>query len=382
MAQPTPNTHQTQLVEQLIAPRGPNDQRLDLRKWGQADIRDALAGFRAVGLIRGGLKLSYLTFGAPDYGDPPVDLTNIAFPPNTTFDHVSFARTPLDGVTFARCQFITCDFRYILATGANFKNTSFQGCDFYSATFGPSSVFLGGAVFDGVSLGDATLAGATGLTWPMFAREPPALIQEHSEAAYRRFLEPTTPDREHGHPVDEAIANAPRDAAAVYRALSRMWASQGETDHARHAYVKSKELERSFVSPWRARKLNRPHGERSHVIVRQRPSQLLSWLWLCFSAALRYGDSFLRVSSALVTLTLLPAIVYSLAGGVRHVDGGAVHSFFVCWLFSIEQVTASTAHHLESTSSVVDLVAAIQTVTTITLLGLLGSAFTSRLRGS
>jgi hypothetical protein len=382
MVSPTPDAPGRPLAEQLLAPRKEDDQILDLRTWGQTEVRKALTQIREVGLNLSGLELSYIIFGAPDYGDPPIDLTNIAFPPHTTFAHVSFARMRLDGVIFARCQFIACDFRYVLATGTNFKNTRFEGCDFYSATFGPSSVFFGGAVFDGVSLGDATLAGVTGLTWQTFACEPPALIQEHREAAYRQFLEPTAQDRERGHTVDDAVANAPRDAATVYRALSRMWASQGETDHARRAYVKSKQLERSSVSPWRARRLNRSHADRTHVLVSYGLSQLFNWLWLCFSAALRYGDSFFRVSFALVAVTLLPAIVYSLAGGVRHVDGGVVHGFFFCWLFSIEQVTASTAHHLESTSPIVDLVAAIQTVMTITLLGLLGSAFASRLRGS
>ncbi len=382
MVPSTPDTRDSPHLEQLLAPRDEDDQKLDLRRWSQVKVRETLKALRAVGPGRGDLKLSYVIFGSPDYGDAPVDLTNVAFPPETTFDHVSFARMHVDGVTFARCRFIACDFRYVLATGANFKNTRFQECDFYSATFGPSSVFIGGAVFDGVSLGDATLTGLTGLTWQSFACDPPALIQEHDEAAYRRFLKPTEPDRETGHTVDDAITNAPRDAAAVYRALSRMWASQGETDDARRAYVKSKELERSFVSPWRTRKLSQPDGGPPYAISRQGPPQLLNWLWLCFSGALRYGDSFVRVSSALVAVTLLPAIVYSRAGGVRHVHGGAVHSFFSCWLFSIEQVTASASRHLESTSSVVDLVAAIQTVVTITLVGLLGAAFANRLRGS
>jgi hypothetical protein len=365
-----------------LAPRDANDQKLDLRTWSQAEVRETLKALHATQVTRGSPKLSYVIFGSPDYGDAPIDLTNVAFPPGTIFDHVSFARMHVDGVTFARCRFIACDFRYALATGANFKNSFFQHCDFYSATFGPSSVFFGGAVFNGVSLGDATFTGVTGLAWQTFDSDPPALIQEHSEKAYREFLKPTEPDREKGHTVDDAITNAPRDAAAVYRALSRMWSSQGETDDARRAYVKSKQLERSFASPWRTRKLNRPDGSPAYERIHEGPSQLLSWLWLWFSSALRYGDSFLRVSSALVAVTLLPAIVYSRAGGVRYLHGGTVHSFFSCWLFSIEQVTASASRHLESTSSIVDLVAAIQTVVTITLLGLVGSAFANRLRGS
>jgi hypothetical protein len=371
------------LFERLLAHRRP-DESLDLRMFDGDQLRSALDELRDYlnKLPERRVSISRAIFGAPDDGAPPVDLTTIAFPTGIIFDDVSFIRMRLDRVRFAGCRFLGCDFRYVQVAGSNFRDTYFHHCDFYSATFGPASVFFGGVTFDGVSLGGATLSAITGLTQDTFDRQPPALIQENSADEYRAFLQPTIEDRDAGHPVDDALAAALLDAAAVYRSLSHMWADQGETSDARFAYVKSKMLERQYASPWRVRRVNRARKAWHLKRLDYGAPVFFRWLWLCFSGALRYGDSFMRVAGALVAVTLIPATVYSLVGGVQHAGGGAVHGFFSCWLFSIEQVTASPARHLESSRSIVDLVGSLETVMTITLLGLLGSAFANRLRGS
>jgi hypothetical protein len=364
-----------QLAEQLQASRA-GDDWLDLRGRSHAELQIAL------GRLPQGCRIKRVIFGAPEYRGRPVDLSYLSFPGETTFEEVSFERMWLDSVSFRDCHFVACDFRYAQISGSHFKNSSFRHCDFYSATFGLATVFLGGAKFGGVSLSGATLTSISGLTRGTFDSDPPALIQERSRDEYRLFLRPTESEREASHTVEDALAEARGDAAAVYRALSRMWASQGETKYARFAYVRSKALERKQIRPWNAHRINGPgKRSRSKQLV-DWLARFLTWLWLCISGALRYGDSFWRVGTALVSVTIVPAIVYCFIGGVKQTDGHIVRGFFACWLFSIEQVTASPARHLESTHSWVDLVGSVETVVIVTLLALLGSAFANRLRGS
>jgi hypothetical protein len=350
---------------------------LDLRTCDSTELSEVLAG------LARGCRFEKVIFGAPDYGAPPVDLTNVTFPRDSVFEDVSFARMALDSVTFpGKCDFDGCDFRYVRASGANFKDACFRSCDFYSAVFSPASVFLGGVRLDGVSFGNASLAAITGLTKETFQRSQPALIQERRRDEYEAFLSRTKQDRDAGHPVEKALEEAPRDAASAYRALAGMWTSQGQLSDARFAYVRSQDLERQFASPWNTYRVNRARKRRDAERLKYGPRQFFSWLWLSLAWAFSYGDSFMRVGASLVGINLLPALAYSLAGGVRYTGGHTVHNFFSCWLFSFEQLTASPAHRLESTGSIVDLVGSLQTVASITLLGLFGFALANRLRGS
>ncbi len=366
------------LLEELQAKRAPADT---------LDVRDREPGVFRVALeqLPEGCTIEHVIFGAPDYRGQPADLSYLVFPRDTSFVSVSFARMRLANVTFRNCKFVGCDFRYAQVTGANFKNATFINCDFYSATFGPQTVFFGGVTLDGISLSGATLSSMEGLTRATFDRRPAALIQERTREEYQGFLGPTEGDRDAGHPVELALASAPTEAASVYRSLSRMWAGQGESKFARFAYVRSKELERRQLSPSGQYRRSR-QAARSGQPFRRRfaagAADWLTWVWLGFAGALRYGDSFLRVAAAIVGVTLAPAVMYSLVGGVQNASRTGVHKLFTCWLFSIEQVTASPAKHLQSANSVVDLVGSLETVATITLLGLLGTAFASRLRGS
>jgi hypothetical protein len=86
---------------------------------------------------------------------------------------------------------------------------------------------------------------------------------------------------------------------------------------------------------------------------------------------------------AIVGLTLLPGIAYSLFGGVRDAQThDAVRGIFQTWQFSFEQMTASPAKHWESTTNIVDLIGSFETVLGVTLLGLFGFVLAQKLRNA
>jgi len=345
-------------------------------------------------------------FGDRERDEEPTDLTLARFK-GSRFEHVSFVSTALTSAYFRNCEFATCDFRYTRMTETSFQESRFDDCDFYRAFFEAANVFTK-VSFNRVSLDKAWLAGVSGLTKETFADR--AMVQECDEDIYLQFLDPTVGDRPVLHPVEEAVNNAKRDVARVYRALSGMWTAQGQLDDAGFAYVRCKTLEREFHSPLRRWKTNRARDEREserrqltdagettldadkralksfrqmkHVAIG--PKQLCPWLALVAAwGVANFGESMRRVAAWLALLILVPGIVFSLFGGVQ-TDGEppqAVHSLPRCILFSFEQLTTSV-DHLQSTNAVVDLVGSAQVFVGVAFLGLFGFTLANRLRNA
>jgi hypothetical protein len=347
-----------------------------------------------------------VTFGDREWDKPAARLANISFE-RSVFENASFANVQMENVYFRGCMFKACDLRYIRATGTSFQEGTFQDCDFYRAHFSAANVFTD-ATFDPVSLDKAWLDGTSGLTRGVFDRIPSAMVQERAREEYAQFLERTKNQRPSQHSVDQALEEAPRDAAEVYRSLSGVWTSQGQLDDAGFAYVTCKRLERQFLNPWRTFRVNHArkalNDRREHLSAEPRtlnaddkafadspPDKLIgyggkglmSWMWLVVAGlAAKHGESWLRPFGWLVTFNFLLGVTYSWFGGVQTEDLVPVNNVFKCWLFSLEQLTTSSGQHLQSTSSLVDLIGSLQTMLGVTLLGVLGFALANRLRSA
>jgi len=342
-----------------------------------------------------GLAFRRVCFGDRERDKPPTDLTHARFK-GSTFDHVVFVNTRLHGVYLRECALKSCDFRYVYTTATSFQGSRFYDCDFYRAFFEAATIFTN-ARFRRVSFDKAWLAGVIGMTWEMFG--PNAMAQGCSEREYDEFLAATAADRPEEHALSEALENARLDVVEVYRALSGMWTTQGQLRDAGQAYVRCKTLEREYYSPLRrlagkraAKQAAKQHepaagteadpaAESPRLAIRVR--DIGKWLGLVAAWAIaNFGESLRRVVFWLGLLILLPAVGFSLRGGVEF-DNRAkeVRSLSRCVLFSLEQMTASVAH-MHSTNALVDLVGTLQVFGAVTLLGLFGFTLANRLRNA
>jgi hypothetical protein len=323
-----------------------------------------------------GVAFRRVCFGDRERDKQPAKLDYASFK-GCEFTNCVFPNTPLLEVYFRECTFYACDFRYAQMLRSSFQDSIFYDTDFYRAFFEAANIFTK-ARFERVSFDKAWLAGALGLTASMFPKG--AMAQECSEASYAEFLAATTGDRPPSHVVPEALEKARLDVAAVYRALSGLWTSQGQLRDAGFAYVRCKSLEREYYSPLRRWSARRGSGGRKVSIGRR---DVGVWLGLVFAWAIaNFGESMRRVAVWLAALIVLPGVAFSLLGGVLDDSSNKeVRSLCSCLLFSFEQMTASV-HAMHSANRIVDLVGAGQVFLGVALLGLFGFTLANRLRNA
>jgi uncharacterized protein YjbI with pentapeptide repeats len=381
----------------------------DLR---ECNLRERIAAAGGRASATGGVDttLTEMTFRRVCFGDrtrarQPTDLTGARFE-RCRFEAVTFVNVPLNGVYLRNCSFEDCDFRYTQMRGTSFQESGLVLCDFYRAFFEAANVFTD-ATLSAVSFDKAWLSGITGLSRETFGEG--AMAQECGREVYQRFLATTAGERPPSHSLDEALEQAPLDAAEVYRSLSGMWTAQGQLRDAGFAYERCKQLERRFCSPSHSWTMRKAHAERNRqraalagiadedlnsdglALKRSEPedavsipTRTLTWLRLtAWWAIADFGESMGRVMAWLALLIVVPGVAFSLWGGVQ-TDAEPpqpVHSLWRCILFSFQQLT-TLVDHLQSSNSLVDLVGSTQVFLGVTLLGLLGFTVANRLRNS
>ena len=260
-------------------------------------------------------------------------LRNIRFD-GASFDDCSFWGADLQAVSFRGARRIYgCDFRNVCFRNCTFTSATLELCDLYRASFGENNVFER-ARLKHCSLHLTALGGAN------IPREGlrDGVVQQYPEA-FTAF---------HGHfqsvPVEQIphyVALGKKEAAAVWRELSGVWAGRGFYGDATAAYVTAKRLERSCRSPWfiwqaakheaalRDQKAN-PDAleralERSKIIkADRRPARLLGsgleYLNLWFlDLTCGFGSSLFRVASSLVAAVAIFFGMYLLIAIVFHV---------------------------------------------------------------
>jgi hypothetical protein len=330
-------------------------------------------------------------FGDRKCVEEPTDLRRARFN-ESLFERSVFVSTQLTDVYFRRCIFQWCDFRYINALRASFQECLFEDCDFYRAYFDANNV-LTNAAFRRVSLDKAWLVGVTGLRYEQLTHK---LVQECDDETYIVFLNETEGDSPEADPRSRAVADKDIEVASVYRALSGMWTEQGQLADAGRAYVRCKELERKYYRPKRIRERNRRRDterrqksdvEENESLARQ------GWRWLGLLAArvlANYGESMWVVGLWLLALILIPAIGFSIFGGVKWETcpderlgacDDEVRSLWSTTKYSMERLTDSVSN-MHTPHDGAAIVGSIQVFFGIALLGLLGFTIANRLRNT
>lgn len=267
----------------------------------------------------------------------------------------------LTGADLRGCHIERCHFRYTRFGETTLSDAHITRSDFYRATFGEHTM-MRNTTLEFVSL-PTSLAGITGLTWDDLhgKSKRPALVQESREE-YEEFLNPTKHHRLASHTVSDALDDRLDDAAHVYRALSGLWASQGEFRDAGRAYVHSRRLERRRAGPG----------------YPEKPLNLPLWIGLGFADALcEFGENLVRIVPWLVAVALIPGLCYWLFGGVHGSRG-----FGDDLLFSASQLTAATPSRLDAGTTLVTWIRVLQTLAGVSLLGLFGFVLGNKLRNS
>ena len=311
----------------------------------------------------------------PSNDRPPTRLVGTVFRGCTLRD-CSFAHVVLEDTDLRGCKLEKCDFRYAIFRRVTLEDATLEDCDLYRSVFEIACV-MAKTVLRGVSLTHAWLHGVVDLRRRSFQapKNEPALKAEADADKYFGFLQKTEEDRAHDFTIDDAVRDAPEEAARVYRHLSGVWSAQGHYDDATWAYVRSKDLEGRFA---RARAADRSLA---------RPERIRAWrtFVVLFAAdrLCRFGDSLVRVALWVAAVAIIPGLIYWPTHAVK-TTGKEVHDagVFLSLMFSVGRLADITPNGLTASSRVVDGIAIAQTIVALTLVGLLGFVLGNKLRSS
>lgn len=329
--------------------------RRDAAGGGELDLR----GEDLTGADLSAMELDRVVFGRGREGRDAARLQGADLR-GATLRGCSLTRCDLRDVDLRGAVLEDCDLRYVTTQRTNLGDVVMRRCDLYRASFDAGTIFSPRAL-EHVSLTNAWLSGMSAFNRGSLSES--SLVQE-DEAAYRAFLRPTA--EESPESINERVHRRHLEAAAVYRGLSGLWASQGLLGDSGWAYARSRALERREASP----------------LHRATPARWARWLGLvAVDVVSGYGLRIGRVAACLALLSVLPGVVYALAGGVRN-DARTTHRLGDSLLFSLGQLTSSTPERLTAAHRWVEWASVVQTLLGVTLLGLLGFVLGAVIRSS
>lgn len=259
------------------------------------------------------MDLRGICFGYEEYSGHPrgADLSGVTFA-NSNLAGANLAHVNLTGAELWQTDLSEATLFGANAADAYFGKTDLRNVDLYTCR-------LNGAVFwqaqmEGANLHAARLWNAT------FSEVDfgPHLIQE-SESSYRSYFERWYVSKLPKKYGLQHLRYRHREAAEVYMNLKNPFMSSGRYDMASRAYIKEKQLRRSMLAPWLAR---RYYPDRLGSGAARRAWFYLSttWKWLLDWAgdlSCGYGERPLRPIAWTAVIIASFAVLFYLIGGIE-----------------------------------------------------------------